>query len=378
MPKNTVEEYRLSVVANGVRRKLLRHSVEEDETLLVQVRSKPRPTAVGTVVSGHGKTEVSDVRVDRRGLSYHPSGRINIKSYNGKHQEVLTAPPFILIKQPIFLLSQSAAKIEQLDIDDSKTNFGDHCIDLSGVLLRRIHSECVIGPKGAFKGEFVWPWGWAARLVYEDAAFYDVCYFVGERPAPPDDLQKDGVKINQTVLTGTLNQTLLPPIDSNLGSIAPTIWASPSAVARQLRALFEHRYERLRQAIGVENGSYHLKMTMASDGVVAAMEPRPDAEAPSAGWQTFLSLNVDTMLGTVRAANGAAGLADCFSSDPTSTDNIEGAVYISNQGDPSCHYPLVFAARQLLKQRYYRIDPNAIRNVDTVLEMVLRQVPNLG
>ncbi len=341
--------------------------------MLLQVRSKPRPTAIGTVVTGNGKTEVSDIRVDRRALSYHPSGRINIKSYNGKHQEVLTAPPLILLKQPIFLLAHSAAAIEQFDIDNSKIDFADHFIDLSGVQLQRIHSECLIGPKGAFKAEFVWKWGWAARLVYEDAALYDICYFVGEGPPIPDELQKGGVKINQPVLTGTLNQTLLPSIDSNIENVAPTVWASPAAVARQLRALFENRYEQLRRSIGVENGSYHLKMTMASDGMVAAMEPRPNVQMPSAGWQTSLTLNVDTVLGVVRAANGTSGLLDCCSTNPKLTDNVEGAVYISNRGDASCRYPLVFAARQLLTNRYYRIDPNAIRNIDEVLEVVLLQ-----
>jgi hypothetical protein len=370
MPKDTIEEYRLSIMANGIRRKLLRHSVEEDETLLVQVRSARGATTVGTVTAQNGKMEVNAIRIDRRGLSYHPSGRINIKSHDGKHQEILHAQPLPLLKQPIFLLFHSAAKVEQFDLDDTVPKFGDHCVDISEIELRRVHAECLIGPKGAFKGEFSWPWGWAARIVYEDAAFYDVCYMVGNGPSIPDDLQNNGIKINQTVLTGTVNQSLLPPLESGIPNLTPAAWASPSAVARQLRALFEHRYDHVRRALGAEKGSYHVKMTMASNGVIAAMEPLASAGQPSAGWVTHLSLNVDQVLEVVRTANGFGGLIDCQKIDPALTNNVEGSVYISN-GSPG-HYPLVFAARQILKHRYYRIDPKALKNIDQVLD-ALRQ-----
>jgi hypothetical protein len=231
--------------------------------------------------------------------------------------------------------------------------------------------ECFIGPKGAFKGELQSPFGWAARLVYEDAAFYDVCYVVGEAPPIPDHLERNGIKINRTVLTATLNQSQLPTIEADAARTAPEAWASPPAVARQLRALFEHRYERLRRALRVPDGSYHIKMTMTSEGVVAAIEPIPDGHMPSASWQTLLTLDVDKVLQVVEQENGTAALVDACQLDPKLTNGIEKAVYLSSY-EANPRYPLVFAARHFLNNRYFRILPDALKNIDGVMEMLER------
>lgn len=367
MAKETIEDYRLSIRLNGVRRKLVRHSVEEDETLLVQVRSAPRPTSVGTVEWRNGDVETSEAQTARRAVSFHPSGRINTKGHDGRHVDILTGPPLSLIKAPILLLVHSAASFDQFDADNSKMRHGDHCIELDNVGLRRIHLECLIGPKGAFNGELQWPFGWAVRIVYEDAAFYDVCYVVGEAPPIPDHLESNGIKINRTVLTATLNQSQLSVIDIDAARTAPEAWASPPAVARQLRALFEHRYEQLRRALHVPSGSYHIKMTMTSEGVVAAIEPLADGHMPSASWQTLLTLDVDGVLQVVSQTNDTVGLVDAYELDPILTNGVEKAVYLnSHEGRP--RYPLVFAARQLLKNRYFRILPDALKNIDSVLD----------
>ena len=157
MPKiTTFMRYKVSLVSEGVRYKLLSHQVAEDESLFVEFRSPPREKYVvgGTVISTELGIRIEEVhdRKDSRAhhLHYHPSGKVNIKRQDNTVINSLQFPPLILLDGALPLFMVSIASTDQLEIDHKKKDIADVDYDLDEYPVDRLHAEVWIGKKGVF------------------------------------------------------------------------------------------------------------------------------------------------------------------------------------------------------------------------------------
>jgi hypothetical protein len=374
MPKVTSDRYRVSIQApSGVRYKALAHSVEEDESLFVVCRSRPRPRHIASLVMNPMGLQMSDSAhpVHAHDLHYHPSGEIRIKDEAGKLIRTVQSRPLPMLAEPTQLFFHSAAQFSQFDEDKKKLELGDQVIVWGGVEGRRIHAETWVGPKGAFGPQFQWPHGWASRLVYEDAALYDVCHIVGEGPVIDESIKSGDIPIAHTVLTGTVNFEAPP---ENAPDRPAEQWSTPHAMGRQVRALMEGRHEQLLAALGWPVGtSWLLKISVCKEGAVAGLDTQGPGNRNGYTSDDCLMLSREDVMRILMGDR--SGFVDLADVDPPSVGGERGAVFVrvdDTKPSPHLHNAIVLVADQHLDRRYWRIRPGAFGNPSGLLDVIAR------
>ena len=371
MPKITIERYKVSLVSEGVRYKLLAHQVAEDESLFVEFRSPPREKHIvgGTVISTEKGIRIEEVhdRKDSRAhhLHYHPSGKVNIKRQDNTVINRLQFPPLILLDGALPLFMVSIASIDQLEIDHKKKDIADVDYDLDEYPVDRLHAEVWIGKKGVFDSmrPQLQP---SIKVVYDDAALYDVAYFVGKSmPIDPDAIYGE-VSLSNTRLIGVPSASFEFDIDPSHKDI-PEYWSTPHAIARQFRAYLEHNQELVRKAVGGEKGHYEIKISFCPDGVLCSLDWHPLRTSPSYSMVTFDQLTIKQVINALSGKENE--LIDVYQIEPKIV-NGPNTVYVRRSSKSNISNALVYVANDYLKGRYFRILPENIKNIGCHLELV--------
>ena len=286
------------------------------------LRSPPRPThiPIGKPVSTPtGITfDSPDLMEDTRAhhVHYHPSGVLIVKAFNNRTLNRVQAPPMLMLSTNFLLFHLSVATIEQLAPDRRRPGFGDHVIDLSAMAVHRLQIECHVGPKGAFDGPFQWPYGHAQLVVYRDAALYDVAYVAGEGAPIDSSVEHGGIKLKQTRITVVPTANIVEP--STLPNLSPEAWASPGAVARQLRTHLENCHVQLGQRLGHEAGNYEIKSSLCHDGVIVSVGWNTSSQTAQYSFTRCEHLGCEDVLGIVRQSRKESdiGATDVFKLAP--------------------------------------------------------------
>lgn len=376
MSKDTREIYRLSVKKGDRIFKALSHSVEEDESLFVMNRNPPRPRHIITGIprlgeNGLGLDNCTSTDTRSHHIHYHPSGIVIVKARDNRLVARIQAPPMPMLKNPFLVFYLSVARVEQLQLENRQPAFGDHVIDVSSMDASRLQIECWVGPKRSFDGPFQWNFGAAQRIVYGDAGFYDVAYFAGAGAPIDPSIEIDGVRLSETCLTGTPFTNIVEP--STLPTLSPESWASPGAVARQLRASLEKSVSRLAKKLEQTGGCYEIRVSLCSDGVVAAIDWNASRDAAGFSWQSFNELKCESILEILgcRELGGPSRAIDVFERNPSLVDGLADTVFVrTRKSSGSLHNALVFRGSELLAGRYWRIPPQIIKNINALIDLV--------
>lgn len=242
---DTTERYRISVRSRGRLYKALAHRVLEDETLSIELRSRPlkRHVLSGTLAISCGGLTIQPNSGGDNGrahhVHYHPSGQLRIKEFDGTVIRKLSFPPIPVLHCPVPLLLLSVASVDQLDVENRTPGLADHIVDLDEMPVNRLQCAAWIGPKGSLKGLSTLSTP-AQKILYEDAGLYDVAYIVGEG-TPVSGATLSGVLLKDTRITA-VPAADVPPA-KGIPNREPEYWASPVAVARQVRAVLEQQFE---------------------------------------------------------------------------------------------------------------------------------------
>jgi len=156
--------------------------------------------------------------------------------------------------------------------------------------------------------------------------------------------------------------------------LTPEAWASPAAVARQLRACLETRTSRFGQKLGYASGCYEIRISLCKDGIVAGVDWNPHSSSAQFSWIPFEKLNCEDVLGVVRggALTGSDGIADVFDLDPSLCSGLSGIVFarVRRMAIANAHNALIFRASEFLTGRYWRISPGALTHMDDVIDLI--------
>jgi hypothetical protein len=371
------EKYRLALQLRGQRYKALGHSICEDETLQVRIRSRARPrragrfviTATGATVMDNGGPEAP------RGNSihYHPSGRVNVKQRDGTYARRIQGPPLQLLQAPICLAYLSPAFIDQLDLEDKRLDQADSLFDLDKFPLKRVQIELYVGPKGAFDGPLTWPFGLAQRIVYGDAGLYDVAYFIAEAAPIDETAVIGGVKLASTCLTGVANEINFDPI--GIPVFPDSIWSSPPAVCRQIRAFLQNSAEILRAKAGSCKGGYEIRVTLCNDGAVAGVNWHDKIDGVRCSFNWYEALSRSQVLAILGAAAGGDGtITDVNEIDSRMCDGIPGTVFVRQRHGkgPLRVNALVFNASEAPANArpYWRIPRDALKRPTEIVNLI--------
>jgi len=376
MAKDTQEIYRLSVRHNGKLYKGLSHSVEEDESLFVMNRNpaRPRHLASGTpILTKDGVSLDRPTSIDERAhhVHYHPSGVVVVKARDGTILRRIQAPPMLMLSTPFLMFSMSVARIEQLSVDGRHAAFGDHVIEVSQLDIKRLQIDCFVGPKTSFDGSLLGTFGPLHRIVYSDAALYDVAYFAGEGAPIDPSIEIAGIKLRDTCLTGTQSCNIVEP--SGLPSLTPEEWASAPAVGRQIRACLESCVPQFASRLGRTSGCYEIKISLCRDGVVAAVDWNSNAQTGQLSWLRFEGLVCDDVLRIVRQGpSNEENTADVFDLNPELCGGLRGTVFVRVRRPTKVdvHNALVLRGSELLAKRYWRVVPCALKRIERVIELI--------
>lgn len=154
MGRDTVERYRVSVRSSGRLYKVLAHQVFDDESLLVELRSRPlkRHVLSGTLANNGSELAFQPDSVDdgrAHHVHYHPSGQVRIKAHDGTLLRELSFPPIPVLHCPLQLFHLSVASVDQLDVDSKPHDFWDYVVDIDKMPVNRLQCTVWIGPKGS-------------------------------------------------------------------------------------------------------------------------------------------------------------------------------------------------------------------------------------
>jgi hypothetical protein len=376
MAKNTREVYRLPVLKDGRFHKALSHSVEEDESLFVMNRNNFRPRYIASGIpqlTPNGLRLADQTSTDMRShhVHYHPSGALIVKARDNRTVARIQAPPMPMLSAPFLMFHLSVARIDQLAVDKRKPCFGDHAIDLSKMNVGRLQIECWVGPKGAFNNPFQWAFGPAQRIVYNDAGFYDVAYFAGEGAPIDPSIEIDGIKLSDTCLTAAPTRNIIEP--SSVPALTPEMWASPAAVARQLRACFETQTSQFCSRLGHSSGSYEIKISLCRDGLIASVDWNSTINMPRLSWVRSDSLSCENVLDVVRQTGSAdsVNIVDVSEMNPLLCGQLAGTVFVRvRESSNKQTNALIFRGSELLPGRYWRIPPRALERFSDIINLV--------
>jgi hypothetical protein len=375
----TCEDYRLALQFRGRRYKALGHSVREDETLQVRFRSRPGPrragrgnlvmTAAGVTVIDSGGPEAPRINV----VHYHPSGRINFKQRDGTFATRIQGPPLQMLRAPICLAYLSPAFIDQLDLEDKKFDGADCLFDLDKFALKRIQIELHVGPKGAFDGPLERSFGVTQRIVYRDAGLYDVAYFVGEAAPIDETAMIGGVKLALTCLSGVVSEIEFDP--TAIPALPDSVWSSPPAVYRQIRAFLETSFEVLRTRVGSPKGGYEIRVTLCNDGAVAGVNCHDKIDGVRCSFNWYETLSRSQVLAILGAATGGDGtIADVNEIDSRLCSGFSGTIFVRQRhsAGPQRVNALVFNANEppADSRPYWRIPPSALKKPAEIINLV--------
>lgn len=372
MPKiTTSERYKVNLVSGNTRYKLLAHQVVEDESLFVEFRSSSRLKHVvgGTVINSDKGLRVEEVhdRKDSRThhLHYHPSGKVNIKRQDGTIINSLQFPPMILLDGALPLFIVSIASTDQLEIDYKKKDIADVDYNLDKSPVDRLHAEVWIGNKGVFDSMHpqIQP---SIKVVYDDAALYDVAFFVGESVPIDPDATYGQVALTDTRLIGVPSMSIEVDVNQSHKDI-PEYWSTPPAIARQFRAFLEHNQEAVSKAVGGEKGHYEIKISYCTDGVLCSLDWHPLRTLPSYSMVTFEQLTIKQVITILSGKENE--LIDVYHLESTIVSGPE-TVYVRKSRKSNISNALVYVANDHLKGRYFRILPENIKNIKRHLELV--------
>jgi hypothetical protein len=377
MSQTTREMYRLSVKSQGRLYKALSHSVEEDESLFVMNRSPPRPQHIATGIPlltetgiRFGSPQFTDSRAHH--VHYHPSGALIVKAADNRTLTRVQAPPMPTLSGPFLMFHLSVAVIGQLAEEDNRARFADHVIDLSAMDIRRLQIECWVGPKAAFDAPFQWAHGPAQLIVYRDAAFYDVAYTAGEGAPIDPSIEFNGVKLKDTRITGALSANIVEP--STLPRMSPEAWASPGAVARQLRASLESCAPQLGHRLGHEEGFYEIRISFCNDGVIAAVGWNPHSRSPQFSFVRFEQLGWRDALAVVRQSptEKSIGALDVFDLNSELSGGLPSTVFVRSGTliDGEFKNALIFRGSELRVGRYWRIPPQSLKRMEEIIALI--------
>jgi hypothetical protein len=382
--RDTTERYRISVRSRGRLYKALAHQVLEDETLSIELRSRPlkRHVLSGTLAISSGELTIQPNSVGDGGgahhVHYHPSGQLRIKAFNGTLIRELSFPPIPVLHCPVPLLLLSVASVDQLDVDNRTPGLGDHVVDLDEMPVNRLQCMAWVGPKGSLKG--VGPLSTPAqKILYEDAGLYDVAYIVGE-----------GTPVSSATLSGSLLKdtriTAVPvadvPTAKDIPNREPEYWASPAAVARQVRAALEQQFEyaKERLAAGGE-GAWEVRMSLCKDGLVVALDWNYTWSCPGYSIAEWYQLSIIDVLGILCVGDGEANVKDVYEIDPQLTDSQPKVCFVrlvASEREHSLHNAIVLLPAEHMRDRYHRIPRIVARNLAAILahvDSLSRDVP---
>jgi hypothetical protein len=377
MSLNTVERYRLSVKIGNRRYKLLAHQVLEDETLSIELRSQPRKQHVvsGRLEALSGEFTISsDVGYkDGRAhhVHYHPSGRLRIKAFDGVVIRELSFPPLPLLHVAIPLFLLSAASVDQLDEDEKAPRLGDHVVDLDEMPVKRLQCVAWIGPKGSFSA--LSPMSVPAqKIVYEDAGLYDVAYIISEGVPITASVSHKGIPIRDTRITAVPADSI--PSPKTLPNVGPEYWASPNAIARQLRAALEDEFKKVKQMLGGNQcGAWEVRISLCKDGFIAALDWNYTLSTPGYSIAEWYQLSVGDVLGVLGNAGPELCLKDVSEIDSRLTGGLPNTCFVrlgQTKSESSKHNAIVFLPAEHLRDRYYRIPRVALKHLSEIISIV--------
>jgi len=277
-----------------------------------------------------------------------------------------------MLSAPFLLFHLSVATIAQLAEEHGKPGFADHVIDLSTMDIHRLQIECQVGPKGAFDGQFQWPYGPAQPIVYRDAAFYDVAYVVGKGAPIDPTIEFGGIKLADTRITAAPTSNIVEP--STLPNLSPEAWASPGAVARQLRASLEPCYLQLGQRLGHATGFYEIRSSLCNDGVIASIGWNPLSQSAQFSFTRCEHLTCKDILGIVRQSPSerAIGALDVFDQNPELCGGLAGTAFVRREIPDKAAFQnaLIFHGSELRGGRYWRIPPQSLRRIGEIIALI--------
>ncbi|WP_250486991.1 hypothetical protein [Caballeronia sp. GaOx3] len=301
-------------------------------------------------------------------LHYHPSGQVNVKNFGNARVRTLSFPPMVALRRPLFLMGMRVATVNQLNEDRKSTDFADFDFDLDAHQVSRPHAQIWIGPKGSFDEDDAGPFPHKVKLVYRDAAMYDVAYFLGDSLSIASDAIYDGHKLSDMLISFSPSSDLPSEVPLPQVSILEH-WSTPHAIARQLRAHIEQLQAVVERTIGDARGQSEIRISLCKDGAICSLDWNHNFTHPGFSCEVFDFLTIRDVLAVLSGPTNV--LKDVYSLD---SDIVSKAcsVFVRTKPKSNLANAVVFVADDLLVKRYYRIPPENVKNLEKYLRLVHR------
>jgi hypothetical protein len=265
--------------------------------------------------------------------------------------------------------------MDQLELDERPASHGDCTFNLDDVHVERLQVQLSLGPKGAFRDEAVRPPWCLLRAVYDDAALYDVAYYIGQAPRIDESFAMNGVKFSSTCITYYLTEITGDRL-KGIPDLPPEVWSSPPAIARQVRAFLEHHADEFRTRIGWRTGGgYEVRISLCTDGAVAAVDWGAACGYSFLRHENLSRAHVLGVLGWKEYE--ISKIRDVADFAPDLTGNIHRAVFVRVwPRNGFVHNAIVFNAVDPPSNArpYWRIPPRALKNPGGIINLIAQTV----
>lgn len=165
----------------------------------------------------------------------------------------------------------------------------------------------------------------------------------------------------------------VPPVKS-VPTRDPEYWASPTAVARQFRAVLEEQFEYAKEklAAGAE-GAWEVRMSLCRDGLVVALDWNYTWSKPGYSIVEWYQLSIIDVLKILGVGGGEAHVKDVHEIDPRLTGSQSKVCFvrlINPAKEHSMHNAIVLLPAEHMRNRYYRIPRAIVKNLAAILTHV--------